>query len=177
MTPMPERPPNHRKRRTRQHVIADQCVNYVERFVFDAGHTAQRVGPDYGYDLYVSTFDDEGFTEPGVVYMQLKATDNIEHTATGTDVVFDLAVQDYDLWRHEVMPVMLVLYDARKRRAWWLYLQRYFAEDAGRRPRKDAKSVRVWIPAKQRFSRRTVKLMRTWKHDISLQSYGRIHHA
>jgi hypothetical protein len=30
-----------RKRRTRQHVIADQSVNLVERYVIDEGHTAQ----------------------------------------------------------------------------------------------------------------------------------------
>ena len=53
-----------RKRRTRQHVIASQSVNFVERFIVDAGHTAQRVEADYGYDLYVTTFDDEGYAEP-----------------------------------------------------------------------------------------------------------------
>ena len=29
-----------RKQRTRQHVIADQSVNYVERFIIDEGHQA-----------------------------------------------------------------------------------------------------------------------------------------
>jgi hypothetical protein len=29
-----------RKQRTRQHVIADQSVNHVERFIIDEGHTA-----------------------------------------------------------------------------------------------------------------------------------------
>ena len=43
-----------RKRRTREHVIADQSVNYVERFIIDAGHTAQRMEKDYGYDLLLS---------------------------------------------------------------------------------------------------------------------------
>jgi hypothetical protein len=35
--------PAPRKRRTRRHVIADQGVNYVERFIIDEGHTAQRL--------------------------------------------------------------------------------------------------------------------------------------
>ena len=39
-----------RKQRTRQHVIADQSVNHVERFIIDEGHTAQRLEKDYGYD-------------------------------------------------------------------------------------------------------------------------------
>ncbi len=49
-----------RKRRTRQHVIADQSVNYVERFIIDEGHTVQRLAPDYGYDLIPFTYDEEG---------------------------------------------------------------------------------------------------------------------
>src|SRR5580692_6981989 len=40
-----------RKRRTREHVIADQSVNYLERFIIDEGHIAQRLYNDYGYDL------------------------------------------------------------------------------------------------------------------------------
>jgi hypothetical protein len=37
-----------RKRRTRQHVIADLSVHHVEGFVLAEGHTAQRVERDYG---------------------------------------------------------------------------------------------------------------------------------
>jgi len=47
-----------RKQRTRQHVIADQSVNHVERLIIDAGHTAQRLTADYGYDLVLFTYDD-----------------------------------------------------------------------------------------------------------------------
>lgn len=53
-----------RKQRTRQHVIAAQSVNYMERFIVDEGHTAQRVESDYGYDLVLTTFDEEGYPEP-----------------------------------------------------------------------------------------------------------------
>jgi hypothetical protein len=35
--------------------MADQSVNYVERFVIDEGHTVQRLEHDYGYDLSVIT--------------------------------------------------------------------------------------------------------------------------
>ena len=66
-----------RKQRTRQHVIADQCVNHVERFIIDEGHTAQRVEKDYGYDLFLFTFDEQGYAEPGLVYLQLKAAETL----------------------------------------------------------------------------------------------------
>jgi hypothetical protein len=36
-----------RKQRTRQHVIADLSAHYVERFILEEGHTAQRLSSDY----------------------------------------------------------------------------------------------------------------------------------
>ena len=67
-----------RKRRTRAHVIADLSVNHVEGFILNEGHTAQRLGSDYGYDLVLFTHDEQGYLEPGAIYIQLKASDNIE---------------------------------------------------------------------------------------------------
>ena len=95
-----------RKQRTRQHVIADQSVNHVERLVIDAGHAAQRLTPDYGYDLVLFTYDEQGYLEPGSVYLQLKAGETLE--AVGPDYVFDLDVRDYNLWMLEEMPVLLI---------------------------------------------------------------------
>jgi hypothetical protein len=43
-----------RKRRTRQHVIAGQSVNHVERFIIDAGYTALRTEKDYGYNFGIA---------------------------------------------------------------------------------------------------------------------------
>ena len=54
-----------RKQRTRQHVIADLSVHYVEGFILEEGHTAQRLSPDYSYDLVMRTFDEEGYAERG----------------------------------------------------------------------------------------------------------------
>jgi hypothetical protein len=169
--------PKPRKRRTRQHVIAAQSVNFVERFVVDAGHTAQRVEYDYGYDLLVSTFDEEGFEEPGLIYLQLKATDTITMSASGEEVVFDIAVADCNLWTAETMPVVLVVFDAQKRQGWWLYVQRYFADEPARMAKKGANSVRVFIPKRQRFGRRTMAAMRAWKGAILEQSWGKIDYA
>jgi hypothetical protein len=67
--------PTPRKQRTRQHVMADQSLNYVERFIIDAGHTAQRLTQDYGYDLILFTYDERGYAEPGAAFLQLKASD------------------------------------------------------------------------------------------------------
>ena len=136
-------PDGPRKRRTRQHVIADQSVNHVERYVIDEGHVAHRIVNDYGYDLVMMTFDERGYTEPGNVYFQLKASDAA--VLKGENYAYDLDLRDYNLWRFENQPVILVLFDAVRRRACWLHIQSYFANPA-HRPRKGTKTVRVWVP-------------------------------
>jgi hypothetical protein len=150
--------PTPRKRRTRQHVIADLSVNYIERFILDAGHTVQQLTPDYGYDLLLFTYDEQGYAEPGMAFMQLKAAETLERS--GPNCLFDLDVRDYHRWMFERYPVMLILFDALQRRACWLDLQRYFREDARRRPAKGAKTIRVRVPARQVVSFRAVALMR-----------------
>jgi hypothetical protein len=147
-----------RKRRTRQHVIADLSVNYVERFILEAGHTVQRLTPDYGYDLLLFTHDKQGYVESGMAFLQLKAAETLERA--GSDFVFDLDVRDYHRWMFERYPVLLILFDARQRRAYWSDLQRYFRDDPVRRPEKQAKTIRVRVPVRQVVNRRGVTLMR-----------------
>jgi hypothetical protein len=150
-----------RKRRTRQHVIADQGVHHVLGFIIDAGFTADIFARDYGYDLQMETYDQDGYLEPGLVYFQVKATEHIK--MTGRNYVYDLDIRDYNLWMHEQMPVILVLYDATKRRAFWLDVQQFFEEDVTRSPKRGAKWLRVQIPMTQRMNRNTIALIRTLK--------------
>ena len=147
--------------RTRQHVIADQSVNYVERFIIDEGHTAQRLERDYGYDLLLFTYDGQGYAEPGVAFLQLKASESF--TQSGSGYAFDLDIRDYNLWMVENSPVFLVLFDARRRRAYWLHVQPHFRNDASRQPRQGAKTVRVVVSRRRAISRRGVARMRELK--------------
>src|SRR6266853_1533997 len=94
-----------RKQRTRQHVIADLSVHHVERFILEEGHTAQRLGSDYGYDLVLFTYDELGYIEPGMVFFQFKAAETLP--VVGADYVFDLDIRDYNLWMLERAPVVL----------------------------------------------------------------------
>jgi Domain of unknown function (DUF4365) len=150
-----------RKRRTRQHVIADQSVHYVEGFVIDGGHTAQRLSSDYGYDLVVTTYDDSGYIEPGMILLQLKAAENL--APVGNAYVFDLDIRDYNLWMREKMPVILIVFDAFRKRAFWLAVQSYFRADAARQPRQGTKTVRVRVPMRQAVNRRAIATMRALK--------------
>jgi len=159
-----------RKQRTRQHVIADQSVNHVERFIIDEGHTAQRMEKDYGYDLLLFTYDEQGYSEPDFLSLQLKAAESLQ--AVGLDCVFDVDIRDYNLWMLERMPVILILFEASRRRAFWLSVQNYFGEDAGRRPKKGAKTVRVRVPRRQVVNRRAVAKMRELKWEARRRVVG-----
>ncbi|HEY7428061.1 MAG TPA: DUF4365 domain-containing protein [Gemmataceae bacterium] len=159
-----------RKQRTRQHVIADQSVNHVERIIIDAGHTAQRLTPDYGYDLVLFTYDEPGYLEPGSIYVQIKAGESLE--AVGADYVFDLDIRDYNLWMLEEMPVILILFAASRRRAYWLWVQNHFSKDAVRQPKKGAKSVRVHVPQRQPVTRSAVAKWRDFKRQALQRAKG-----
>lgn len=156
-----------RKQRTRQHVIADLSINHVERIILEAGYTTLRLTPDYGYDLILFSYDGLGFAEPGSVYIQVKASETLE--MVGIDYVFDLDIRDYNLWRIEEVPVILILFAASRRRAYWLWAQNYFSKDAFRQPKKGAKSVRVRVPQRQPVARKAVV---AWR-DIKLQTLQR----
>jgi hypothetical protein len=152
-----------RKQRTRQHVIADLSVHYVEGFILAEGHTAQQLERDYGYDLLLFTYDEQGYLEPGLLLLQLKAAEKLQ--AIGSDYVFDLDVRDYNLWMLEEIPVILILFDAARRRASWLDVQRYFRGEEARHPKKGAKTVRVRVPMRQTVSRRAIATIRKLKRE------------
>lgn len=152
-----------RKQRTWQHVIADLAVHYFEGFLLESGHTGQRLGSDYGYDLIAWTFDERGYIEPGSILIQIKAAENL--VAHGTNFVFDLDIRDYNLWVREEMPVILVLFDATRRRAYWLAIQQYFNAARARLPKKGAKWVRVRVPRRNAVSQGAVAKIQSLKAD------------
>ncbi len=135
----------------------------MERFIIDEGHTAQRLSSDYGYDLVLFTFDESGYIEPDSVYLQLKSAEMLQ--TVGSDYFFDLDIRDYNLWIREEMPVILVLFDAYRRRAYWLAIQEYFGNIKARRPKGGAKTVRVRIPSVQVVNRRAVARWRVMKRE------------
>jgi hypothetical protein len=116
-----------RKRRTRQHVIADLSINHVERFVLRCGYSVERIRYDYGTDLSVSTYNAAGEIENGVIYIQVKATD-ISFAASVQKIPIVLQTKDLDLWLQEPMPFILILYDAQEDVAYWYYLQATLSE-------------------------------------------------
>jgi Domain of unknown function (DUF4365) len=171
-----KRKPGQRPRRTRGHVIAAQGLNFVEKFFIDKGFTADRPGEDYGYDLIVTTFDADGYAESGELLIQLKASDGLTLAAGGIEICFAINVRHYELWTREPMPVYVILYDARSRAAYWLYVQEYFAADSARKPRAGAKTVTLRVPAANELNPAAIDSMRDRKATILSQLEGKIRH-
>lgn len=121
-----------RPTRTREHWLADLSINYVERFILRQGHSAQRVQYDYGYDLFMQTFDyggdaarKQGTYEGGLVYFQFKATHKLTALEDGVTIALPVARRHVELWRTESMPVILIMFDMATEQAYWLYVQQH----------------------------------------------------
>lgn len=144
-----------RKRRVREHVIADMSVNFLERQVLRRSHQLIRIPqPEYGLDAMMLYFADSGEIENGVVFFQAKATDRltIVDRGRGIAVAVEAAHLQYWYWvSHH--PVILVVYDAEKHRGFWLDVQRYVDEQA---PQVEGDTVTLRVPLQNRLTLRAV---------------------
>ena len=153
---MPTPPPRHGKQRTREHVIADLSVNHVERFALRCGFAVQRLSPDYGLDLQIITFDERGFREDGVLWMQLKATDHLQTSRDGKSALVRIERRDILSWMRELYPVILVVYDAARDLAYYLVIQDYFA-GPGVFAKLSGTTVTVPVPRKNVVSEKAMQ--------------------
>lgn len=115
----------------------------------------------YGYDLMMTTFDENGYAEPGRVYFQVKATENL--TKVGESIAYDIDIRGYNLWMIEQSPVILVVYDAPMRMAFWIDVVGYFLDDWNRRPRRGTMQIRIRIPTTARMDRSAIREIRHQK--------------
>lgn len=154
-----------RKRRTREHVIADLSLNFVERVVFRCGHTLTRMGgSDYGIDLLVWTYSPTGEVENGTFGIQLKATDRLTYLAGGQTISFRVDTADLVFWRGEPAPVHLVLYDAAGDRAYWIDIREFALSWQPGATAWRTKTVRVRIPTSNRLTMHAMRRFRRWKN-------------
>jgi hypothetical protein len=165
-----------RKRRTRAHVIADLSLHYLAYRVVGCGFTIEIVRSDYGYDVSIFTFDKNGEIENLNMYVQLKATDKIKISKDNKRVLFSLSKRDIRSWQDEPVPVYLVVFDAKKKRAYWLYLQRYLKSKNLRANQIVGQSITVEISTKQALRKKTIK---AWRRDKAavLKKIGAVDHG
>jgi hypothetical protein len=136
-----------RKRRTREHVIADLSAHHVEGHVLRCGWTVERKRHDYGIELYMETYNAKGEVENGWVLFQLKATDTLARSADGTTIPLHLEWRDLLFWLNDLQPVILVLFDAQEDKAYWLDVQEYFRHERWGKRAGSTTTVTVLVPA------------------------------
>ena len=145
------------KRRTREHIIASLSENYVQRLFLERGHTCDRLVSDYGYDFLVATYSTEGYAEGGPMYLQVKATDDIEKFSVGDSFSYTIDIASYNQWREEPVPVYFILFDAQKRRAFWANAQVYLRDLAKRKnPKETLQSVQIHVSRKNVMNLRAI---------------------
>jgi hypothetical protein len=166
-----------RKRRTREHVIADIAVNHVERFVYEAGHTCERIIHDYGYDLKLTTYDSSGYIETEQISLQVKASERLVALKGQSTFVVRVSIADVYNWIHEPMPVFLILHDVARRRSYWVYVQRYFQRNPAALAKPARSTVTIRIEARNRVNRRFIEFARTAKHNILKHQIGAVDHG
>lgn len=151
-------------KRTEEHVIADLSLNFLEHLVLRRGHVLDRIGAggDYGTDALMRPFSREAGRREGVfIGFQLKATNSVRFVENNTCAVCRVKAAHLQEWSFvEDYPFFLVLYDATKRRAFWLDIHAFVEahgivqEDAD--PETETLSLR--IPVANKLTVRTIDM-------------------
>jgi hypothetical protein len=171
-----QRPTPPGKTRTREHVIADLGLHHVEGHVLRCGFTLQRIYSDYGYDFVMWTYNAGGEIESGFTYFQIKATDRLTLLDGGKIISWSVSLRDLRVWLKEAYPVALVVYDAKTDKAYWLYVQAYFAKRPTTELFSAGETINVHIPKRNRINQRSIQMISRWKHEIDQQLSGKVHH-
>lgn len=151
---------NHgRKRRTREHIIEDLSENYLERLVLLKGHVLRRPDRDYGVDVTMFHFAEDGAVENGEVRFQLKATDRLKKTRGGKAISFPIKTGDLHYWSLETYPFILIVYDAKTEIAYWLGVQEYVNHHP-ESVKSGRKSVNIHIPVSNTLTVESIEAFR-----------------
>jgi hypothetical protein len=174
-----QKPTGRKKRRVREHVIADLSVNFLELQILRCGFSAERIDHDYGIDLMMFTYTADGEIENGHIEFQLKATDHLPLSADRQTIRFPVEFTDLRYWELEPMPVVLVVYDAVKCQAYWLHIQAYVDErniKAGDED-DDRGTITMRIPVTNRVGIRAVRKFRELKEAALASVRGETGHG
>ncbi len=145
-----------RKRRTRAQVIADLAVNHLERQALLASCTLERIVHDYGLDLILFAYDEQGWNEPGQILIQVKATETVQRLKNSRAISFRVDRRDLNSWMQEHAPVILIVYEATTKRAWWQHIQGSLA-GASVIAAGSKQTVTLRIPIKQVVTAKSVQ--------------------
>lgn len=170
------RPPDRRKRRTREHVLGDLGVNHAQRHALRAGFTLEHFRHDYGIDLLLFTYDNVGEPEYGEVRFQVKAHDRVPIRTRTNTVAARIERADILAWAGETYPVILIVYDAAIDRAYWLYVQAHLAALPGFNRFALPETMTLAVPAANVLDPDAVRRFRRFRDQVVAQFPGEIDH-
>lgn len=147
----------------------------MERLILRQGHAAQRIEKDYGYDLQMFTFEAGAF-ENGYIYLQIKATDQLNVLQDGATISFTLDRADINLWRRELMPVFLVVWDAPQEVGYWLYMQAYLKRFQVFPLSRGQTTLTVRLPRANILDETTIERFRQHKNEIQRELEELVNH-
>lgn len=146
-------------------MLSDLSVNHVEKVALTCSFAVDRVWHDYGLDLALYTFDERGFLESGVVWIQVKASDKLKKTRDKTVVPVRLQRRDILAWIADAYPVILVVYDAAAAGAYWLSIQHHYAGAQAFGMLK-GKTITVHVPTANVLNERAIRSFASQKAAI-----------
>ncbi len=134
--------------RTREHIIEEMSLNFLERKVLERGHQlVPATRREYGCDATMFHFSPKtGEIENGEVRFQLKATDHLDTEAEfAVCPAIETRHLHYWYWEAQKFPFVLVLYDAVRHRGYWVDVRRY-VDDVLEGLDPDQKTTTIRIP-------------------------------
>src|SRR5262249_31767129 len=140
------------------------------------GYAVQKVVPDYGIDLVLYTYDENGEAENGTVSFQVKATESLPLLQDQQTIAFPIRRADLDYWLAETLPVILIVYDAQEETAFWLYLQAYFEQQADVNPRLVGNTLTLYLNRDNVVDPAAMRQFAAFKTRILEQRRGIIHY-
>jgi len=166
-----------RKRRTREHIIADLVANHLERYVLKCGFTVEKIQHDYGLDMIMYTYQPTGEIQDGFVNIQLKASDKIKYDESDVCFSFPVELKHLSHWLDEPFPVFLIIYDTAKDKAYWVYIQNYFESMPAFSLKTVKKTYSIRVPMDQVIDQEAIRKFAEFKQSVLNQIDGVIRHA
>jgi hypothetical protein len=153
------------------------AVNHLERHALSCGFAVERIYQDYGIDVNLYTYSATGELQNGCVYIQVKASGAPRYSKRGDFLSFAVRKSDLETWLEEPLPVVLVVYDARTDKAYFLYVQRHFESVAGFTLNGIGRTYTVRISTRQVVDRDAILQFEAFKRNVLSQVDGVIKHA
>ena len=112
-----------------------------------------------------------------MLFFQVKATDRLPLLKDGRTVSWPISRRDLKLWLSEAYPVVLVLYDGSRDKAYWLHVQDFFAGYPTAQLFAAGDQLNIHIPTAQRVNRRAIRQLARYKNEVQEQIQRRAGHG